>query len=981
MLSWNHFRGWLPLVVFCALVLAPEPARPQGSHAAGAPADSPQELLADGQRRAAGLAAERESAVAVFARAVMRARETGVVDVEVDAERHLGELLLNLGRDLPDALAHLERAASLAEPLGRAADAARATTLAGIVLRRLGRLDDAEAAHRRALATYVRIDDRSGQAAVHHNLGALLYGRSRHDEAVEHYERSIALRRAIGELAATAGTLNNLATIHAQRGDLDQALASHREALAIADASGSRNDRAYATLGLGTQSFALGELQEAIGYLQDAAAQFEVVGDRSGLGFARHTLGVVYLALGHDTDAVTMLEQVLPLREHDPARLGTTLQSLAGAFRQQGNRVQARAMLERALALKRQASDTFGEAATLRSLAALDLDEGRIDAAIRHAFDARALAQAASDADGVALAVALWSRGLRMRGDSTALADLDRELAAVGTRRRPRTAVILRAERARVALRDGDLQTARRQVADAVAEVEQLRAAVASLDLRATYLASHADLLDLQVEILLRSHLAAPDAGHDRAAFEAAERARGRRILDALGDATLPRADTNPMRVRERELERAVNVAALKLERASRQDAGTFESLRTDLDATLLALREFRAQARTTLPWRRDAALPDLARLQRDMPADTALVSYWLGESTSVAWVVTTRAATLVDLPPGEQVRQAVRNGHSAVVSSATARAALEGVAALLLHPLEPHLTARRLAFVVDGTLEYVPFSALPTSGGDPLLTNHDVVRLPAAVWHGDGHLGRPPRTRVRPRVAVVADPVFAVDDGRVAQDGREATRRLADDRSVGVEPTPARLRFSRLEAEAIARIASDTTLLVDFDADKARVAALAASSDIDVLHLATHATQHASRPDLTGVMFSLVDASGSARDGRLRLHEVVALPLTGQTVVLSACQSVIGPELRGDGLQGLARAFMQAGAGAVVASLWDVDDRATMVLMRHFYEALVRDGLSPDRALARAQRAMQADARWMAVRHWAGFVVLGTGE
>src|SRR5690606_34052449 len=146
-------------------------------------------------------------------------------------------------------------------------------------------------------------------------------------------------------------------------------------------------------------------------------------------------------------------------------------------------------------------------------------------------------------------------------------------------------------------------------------------------------------------------------------------------------------------------------------------------------------------------------------------------------------------------------------------------------------------------------------------------------------------------------------------------------------------------------------------------------------------LHLATHATQHASRPDLTGVVFSLVDAGGSARDGRLRLHEVVALPLTGQTVVLSACQSVIGPERRGDGLQGLARAFMQAGAGAVVASLWDVDDRATMVLMRHFNEALVRDGLTPDRALARAQRAMQADARWQAPQHWAGFVVLGATE
>jgi CHAT domain-containing protein len=112
--------------------------------------------------------------------------------------------------------------------------------------------------------------------------------------------------------------------------------------------------------------------------------------------------------------------------------------------------------------------------------------------------------------------------------------------------------------------------------------------------------------------------------------------------------------------------------------------------------------------------------------------------------------------------------------------------------------------------------------------------------------------------------------------------------------------------------------------------------------------------------------------------DGRVRLHEVVGLPLDGQTVVLSACRTIVGPDLKGDGLQGLARAFLQAGAGAVVASLWEVDDRATMMLMRHFYEGLARQGLSPDRALADAQRRLQRDERWRHPRHWAGFVALG---
>lgn len=956
-----------------------------GSATAAAPVqasaqDAPAVLLAEGERLATGLATDRERAVALLTEAIERASAAGDEPVEATARRILGDTLLNLGRDLPVALAHFERAAGLDRGLGRTADAARADTLAGIALRRLGRLDDAEAAHRRALAAYVEIGDRSGQAAVLHNLGALLFGRSRLDEAVSQYEQSIGIRRAIGEVDATASTLNNLATIHGQRGDLDKALDSHREALAIAEASGNEVDRAYSTLGLGSQSFALGELQESIAYLSDAARLFEALGDRSGLGFARQTLGVVYLALGHDADAATILEQTLPLREHDPARQGTTLQSLAGAYRMRGQYDLARTTLERALALKRQASDRFGEAATLRSLAALALEVGQDAAAARHADDARALSEQAQTPDDVALAIALQSRARGSLGDAAAIQLLDREIAAAIDRRRPRTEVVLRAERARVAIHQGDLDAARIQVAEAITRVESMRAAVASLDLRATYLASQADLLDLQVDVLLRSHRAAPAAGYDRAAFEAAERARGRRVLDALGDAALPRPDMNETRARERDLERAVSVAAIRLERSAQARGADALLSQTQLDARLLELRQFRSAARAALPWRREVPPPDLAGLQRALPADSAVVAYWLGTSGSAAWVVTPASVMVVELAPGPEIRQAVTRAYGHVTGEDSGADPLDRLASLLIRPLEQHLTAARLALLIDGPLEYVPFAALRMSSGAALVARHDIVRLPVAVWPARTQTDRAQATHIRPRIAVVADPVFSADDGRVRAGGRRVTTASSEgERTTAGAAAPARLQFSRLEADAIGSLAGNTTLLTDFQASKRQVAALRLD-EVDVLHVATHARQHGERPDLSSVVLSLVDDAGSPVDGYLRLHEVVGMSLRGQTVVLSACQTVIGPNLRGDGLQGLARAFIQAGAGAVVASLWDVDDRATMVLMRHFYQALVSERLTPDRALARAQRAMQSDRRWQAPQHWAGFVVLGAG-
>ncbi len=317
--------------------------------------------LADAERLAKGSGTDRLAALVIFDELLRAATASGNRRLEADAAHGRGDLLIVLGRDTAGAAGELSRAANLRRQAGDLQGAARSRTLEGVALRRLGRLDDAEAAQRDALALYQAAGDQSGQAQVHHNLGALLYSRARYDEAAEQYLQSIAMRRSLGELAATAGTLNNLATVHAQRGDLDLAIAAHREALDVATAAGDVRDQAYATLGLGTQSYALGEWQESMRQLSDAADLFERLEDRSGLGFARHTLGIVYLTLGHETDAINVLEQVLPLRTDDPARLGTTLQALGGAYRMRGDFDRAREAMNRALALKRQASDRNGE--------------------------------------------------------------------------------------------------------------------------------------------------------------------------------------------------------------------------------------------------------------------------------------------------------------------------------------------------------------------------------------------------------------------------------------------------------------------------------------------------------------------------------------------------------------------------------------------------------------------------------------------
>lgn len=124
--------------------------------------------------------------------------------------------------------------------------------------------------------------------------------------------------------------------------------------------------------------------------------------------------------------------------------------------------------------------------------------------------------------------------------------------------------------------------------------------------------------------------------------------------------------------------------------------------------------------------------------------------------------------------------------------------------------------------------------------------------------------------------------------------------------------------------------------------------------------------------------MFSLLDENGKVQDGFLRLHEIYNLKLPAELIVLSACQTALGKEVKGEGLLGLTRGFMYAGTPRVVASLWQVNDAATADLMKRFYQGMPRDGLHPAAALREAQLALWKKKPTQAPYFWAAFVLQG---
>jgi CHAT domain-containing protein len=240
---------------------------------------------------------------------------------------------------------------------------------------------------------------------------------------------------------------------------------------------------------------------------------------------------------------------------------------------------------------------------------------------------------------------------------------------------------------------------------------------------------------------------------------------------------------------------------------------------------------------------------------------------------------------------------------------------------------------------------------------------------------------GRKPADKA---VAILADPVFSADDSRITQKKTLAasverapgkTTRSASDG--GKEFT--RLRFSRAEAEEIARLAAPESTLKALDFDASRETVMRSEiGQYRIVHFATHSLLDNQHPELSGVVLSLFDRSARPRNGFLRLYDIYNLRLASDLVVLSACRTALGGEVKGEGLIGLTRGFLYAGAPRVVATLWEIDDRTTAELMKWFYESMLARGERPAAALRAAQVAMWRTKGWDDPYYWGAFTIHG---
>ena len=564
----------------------------------------------------------------------------------------------------------------------------------------------------------------------------------------------------------------------------------------------------------------------------------------------------------------------------------------------------------------------------------------------------------------------------------------------------------------RLELNESNYDAAENYLKESIETTENIRSDLNSRMLATAFSASVHERYETYIDCLMRKHEQQPSQGLELRAFQASELARARSLAALLRDTrTHIVTGVDPQLA---EQERTLRQAILaKAEQTITLLAADYNKDQLhELETALTRLREQHKHVVEKLQKEnphydqiKETTNYSVKQIQDLIIEDdqTMLLEYFLGRNGSYLWAITRNDAKVYELKNADEITRAVKDVYellSVVPNDDTDKRLNKATAELsqmVLGPVANQLNARRIIVVADGALNYIPFQLLPLSSSDqtPLVAKYEVVNAPSASVLGQlrqERQQRPRRTRI---LAAFGDPVFASNYQQYKNSGGsgellaasksergESWQRASRDIEVkgdDIDPSTIQpLHYSKSELKKLSDLAGSQALIAKgFDASRG-VLETTDFSQYAILHFATHGLLNPKNPENSGFLLSMLDFDGKPQDGFITMRDVYSLHVPVDLVVLSACRTGLGKDVRGEGLIGLTRGFMHAGASSVVASLWKVDDEATAELMKNFYANMLQKGMAPAEALRAAQNVVRQNPMWQSPHFWAGFTLQG---
>jgi len=856
--------------------------------------------------------------------------------------------------DYARAIEDFKKAMVLAQAVGDKRLEGSSLNNLSLVYDEQGDYDTSLRQYRQVLELYRGIDFPRGVGDTLGNIGGVYLLLGRYREALPYYEQALQISEQLKSTAAMSQDHGNIGLCLLGLGEVDTALRHLDAAVQLAQAAGMRQDQAYWLRVKGNGLVDKGRYDLGLESYRAALAVYEDIDVPAELLETLRDSGQLHLLLGDAASAEHDFRRALDMARSIGLERGITINLIS-----LGDLEFRRKRMDAALALYEEARERATGAGIEHALAMSLLRLARVNRSGQRLEPARRQTE-----EGLGIARRLGARSL----EADALYS-SAELARLESRYDVALERYKQAEAAQASIGDPDLlwqihlgrgraeeasgqPGAALESYQAAAEViEGVRGRLEEPRFRSGYVE---DKFEVFLE-LMRLQL---KQGRTEDAFATAERLRARSFVEQLrGRVSVPLS----ARERRREMELRERVLQLQrsLEDTDDEGAPAYPKRALNRFSHELAGAEKAYAAFLDDHARIDVdtgAVPGVALIQQRLSRDQALLEFVVGPDSVTTFVIRSDRIGVTTSALGQPglvarvalLRDLIRRPGDERWRKPAARLATE-----LLAPLESDgwfEGVNQLYLVPHGVLSYLPFALLPNPNPDAahaelLVDRYTVTHLPAAT--------------------------ALLQDIR----GAEGARSL-----LAVAPSRGRLRHAPEEARAIdALFRPNSRALIGADATESRFKQLA--GNFRMLHLATHGYFNRLSPLLSGLEFE----PDAEEDGMLRVHEILDLPLQAELVTLSACDTALGTGYFadlpvGEEFVGLNRAFLAAGSESVLATLWRVDDQASVSLMKKFYARLngADGGSAAASALAQAQRELRRSPQLGHPYYWAAYVVVG---
>lgn len=957
----------------------------------------------------------RKEAIKKYYEALKLWREIGDENKQADTLKLLTEVSF-YNSDIPNALKYAQEALPIYQKLGdRALEAEMLNNIGGFY-DALGETRAGIVYAKKSVEILQNLNDKKREAIALNGLGMFYSNIGEMQPAIETLQSALELRRAVKDRSGEARTLVNLGTIYDDTGEKRKAAEFYEKAIAIA--LEEKDVRTYSTAlnNSGLVWHDLGEYQKALDVYQKALELRRQSGNKSGEATSLNNIGAVYKTLGEFEEALKMLEQSLKIYQESGFRRNEAknLSSIGTIYSELGDAQKALEFYQKALTIHRELENKEGQLSVLHNIGLIYAGQDQPQKAMELFRKALQFAEEISDRESEGEILTARAQAFERLGDAenagvyyNRALSLQRDLGLQGD-----VAETLY-HFAQFEERNGNSAAAIEKMREVLQLSEDLRNSITNQNLRSSYFATLQSYFDFYISLLIAAHRLEPKKGFDALALEISEQTRARSLLESLGESQADiRSGIEPsLLAREKLLRQTINAKETQRLNAVRQtDSIKAAEYEKDIGELVKKYRDLQTEIRAKSPQFAALTQPEsltLKEIQTQILDDnTILLEYFLGAKKSFLFLVTRGSLEIFELPPQPVIEKKARSFIENLRARASEnlresqperetriqfadrnwRKEAANLSEMLLAPVAAKLQNKRLLVVNSGILQYVSFASLfnPAAKNQYLVETNEILHLPSASTLAILRNVRKNRqNKPKNTAAVLADPVFEIDDARVKTLAKKPAIKTdnsgANLVSSKLRSNFSRLRFSRQEAETISALLPNEKKLIaiDFSANLKTVDAEDFTKS-RIVHFATHGIVNSEFPELSGVVLSLVNENGEWQDGFLRLHDIYNLLLAADLVVLSACETALGKEIKGEGIVGLTRGFMYAGNSDVVASLWKVDDRATTELMKRFYQKMLKEKLRPADALRKAQISMIKEKETQNPFYWAAFILQG---